>query len=107
MSKQIAFTVGYAEGYDDRLANPPEEGCWKIGQHDDYRGGWVWAESGAAAEFLTSPEFASSFSGRDPKEFAVYRLELTTAWDVDVFPEPDEDGVYHLRNDARLVERYS
>jgi hypothetical protein len=100
-----AFSVGCTAGYDRYLADAPPEGCWKVGRHDDYAGGWAWTTREAASAFLTSEAFATAFPGRDPAEFAVYRLELPTGWDVDVYGPNPKDGVHNLINDARIVGR--
>ena len=104
---RLAFTVGYAEGYDAALAKgTPDEPLRKSGEHDDYRGGWIWASPDEARAFLGSAQFAEAFPGRDPDEFAVYRLELPTGWDDDVSATVDtEDGVHRPLHDALIVSR--
>jgi hypothetical protein len=102
-----AFTVGYAKVYDEGLEHPaPTNPNTKLGRRDDYEGGWIWRTPQEAATFLKSSAFAHAFPGRDPNEFAVYRLELPTGWDADVSVEPHtSDGVHRLLHDALIVSK--
>jgi hypothetical protein len=98
---KTAFTLGFADSYDAALAEDPPP-C-KSGRGKAYDGGWVWAAAEAAARFRYSEEFAEAFPGRDPKTFAVYRLELPNGWLADVSGEKASDGVHRLLNDAPIV----
>jgi hypothetical protein len=102
-----AFTLGYAENYDQALtAATPDNPVVKVGRNSlrntGYGGGWVWRTSHDAVAVLTSPTFAAAFPGRDHREFAVYALELPTSWEVDVSSEPAMDGVHRLLNDSPI-----
>lgn len=104
----VAYTLGYAAGYDAALfesqtkpfRGPPQ----KLGYRADYGGGWVWKTSQEAFEFLFSDGFAKAFPDREPAEFAVYTLLLPHRWDRDT-SGPEDDGVHRLVNDARILGR--
>jgi hypothetical protein len=93
-----AYTIGNVVGYDRSLAEEPT--LYKLGKDPsdpNYPGGWVWRTPTEARSYIASVEL--------PFEAAVYRIELPDSWDVDVEPHVGDDGVHHLINCARIIEK--
>lgn len=102
----IAYTIGHTESYNKALAENPDE-CFKLGETEDYQGGWIWKKAKDAAEFLFSKEFLAVDWGdgkpRDPKNFSVYKVQLSNGW-ADVTPVPGQDNIYHLLVDSKFTK---
>jgi len=100
----VAFTIGHTESYNKALAEDPDH-CFKLGETEDYQGGWIWKTAKEAAAFIFSKEFLAVDWGdglpRDPKKFSVYKVYLVNGWD-DVTPVPGQDGIYHLKVDSKF-----
>jgi hypothetical protein len=100
-----AYTIGHTESYNKALVEDPDN-CFKLGETEEYQGGWIWKTAKAAAEFIFSDEFLAVDWGdglpRDPKKFSVYKVQLSNGWD-DVTPVPGHDGIHHLKVDSRFT----
>jgi len=100
----IAFTIGHTESYNQALANDPDN-CYKLGETEDYWGGWIWKTAKEATNFLFSEKFLAVDWGdglpRDPNKFSVYKVYLVNGWE-DVTPVPGQDGVLHLKVDSKF-----
>lgn len=100
----IAYTIGHTNSYNTALANDPDN-CFKLGETEDYQGGWIWKTAKEATSFIFSKEFLEVDWGdgqpRAPENFLVYKVYLVNGWD-DVTPVPGKDGIYHLRVDSRF-----
>jgi len=92
----VPFTIG-CQPNDDVLLREPR--VMKLGAHEDYEGGWVWATKEQAALFIRNSSLSFPV--------AVYELELTGTWETDVSPEPSSDGAHRILRDARIVQRVS
>lgn len=108
---QTAYTLGSKHGYDQSLRVAARTGIpsRKLGQRLDeeppYQGGWIFVDKYDANAFRYSSGFERAFPDRHPAEFAVYELALPNGIDTDFSPEPFEDGVHRLLNDAVIVGR--
>lgn len=100
----IAHTIGHTTSYEQCLKSSPDR-AYKMGQHEDYEGGWIWKTAEEAEIFINSPAFLKVNWGdgksRDPKDFSVFKVELVNGWD-DVSAIPGEDGVYNLLVDSKF-----
>ena len=98
------FTIGCKASYDQGLEE--EEVLTKLGRepgdarYPGYIGGWVWKTQEAAQSYLDANQDGLGFIGH------VYGLLLPTSWDVDVTPEPGEDGIHNLLPDAVIFYPY-
>ena len=97
---QPAPTMSTSEGLEE------EEVLTKLGRepgdarYPGYIGGWVWKTQEAAQSYLDANQDGLGFIGH------VYGLLLPTSWDVDVTPEPGEDGIHNLLPDAVIFYPY-
>lgn len=102
----VAYTIGHTESYNKALSEDPEH-CFKLGETEDYQGGWIWETAKEAAAFIFSEGFLAVDWGdgksRDPKNFSVYKVQLYNGWD-DVTKVPGKDGIYHLKIDSKFTK---
>ncbi len=98
----IAYTIGSTQNYN--LAIQQDPNVTKIGRTLDYKGGWVWRTKEEASSFIQSVDFNKvdweDGLPRDPKNFSVYGLKLSS-WEEDVYFS-DEDKQNYLLHDAKL-----
>lgn len=101
-----AFTIGHTESYNQALAEAPDE-CFKLGETEEYQGGWIWHSAKEATAFLFSEGFLKVDWGdglpRDPTKFSVYKVLLVNGWH-DVTEVPGQDKIYHLKVDSKFTK---
>ncbi len=101
---EIAFTIGFTASYDESIRTGVDDK--KMGQREDYEGGWVWKTPCQALSWLYRPEgLTIDGQKRDPNEFSIYSLALPRGWAEDVSEKPGPDGAHLLLHDAKLVAK--
>jgi len=104
--KPNAFTMGNKASYDEALRTEPV--VTKIGLRDApkdyYPGGYCWPTLEAAEAWVNARGRMFDF-GKGLREIEVYGLILPHGWDIDVQPEMNPEGYWHLLNDARVVPK--
>jgi hypothetical protein len=105
---EFVYTIGRTSSYDEAVADAQDH--MKLGKRgpsqefpEGYDGGWVWKTPAEANTFRVDHlrEFEPEW---DPTTFSVYKLELPTSWEVDVYKSGS--SVYSsLLNDSKIVCR--
>jgi len=93
MRDTVAYTIGNKTSYDQALDGT--DYVMKVGACEGYEGGWVWKTQVQAQAFIATHEL--EFPAK------VYGLLLPGGWAAYVSPEPADDGVHRLLNDAQVV----
>lgn len=94
-SETTAYTVGAEAAYDQNLIDYPEDGGSKLGQTEDYEGGWVWKTPEEAKEFAATLD--------DGQPFAVYELKLPSGWEEDTYLA--SNNLHCLKHNAGIIRK--
>lgn len=94
---ETAYTIGFSEAYDSYLLENPDN-VKKLGERQDYEGGYVWLEILEAKKFLETSSLQDKFS--------IYELKLPNGKEMDISKEPSKtDGVHRLINDSLIIKK--